>query len=79
MWFYKHSSYFPEEIRVTLVNLGYLTFFLASDQRQAALDATKEWSVEAWNSLREYQRKVERKLGLIHPPQFPWLKFESSE
>jgi len=62
-WFYLHSPYFPEEIRVTLVNLGWLTFFLATDDRWDALRARREWSVGAWKNLRGYQRKVEGRLG----------------
>ena len=64
-WLYKHSAYFPEDVRLMLVNLGHLTFHLATDQRGLVLQQYREKQLPAaWAHLRDYQRKVEKKLGL---------------
>lgn len=65
-WLYKHSSYFPEEMRVTMVNLGHLTFRLATHEHRAESVSTPMQNVakHLWKYIQGYQRKVERKLGL---------------
>ena len=66
-WLYEHAPHFPEKIRVTLINLGTLTTFLATTDRRRGLARLRpppeEWSVEAWMILRKYQRGVEKQLG----------------
>ena len=63
---YEHAPYFPEKIRVTLISLGILTGKLAAIDRDLARLSPRpeEWAVEAWLTLRRYQREVEKKLRL---------------
>ena len=65
-WLYEHAPYFPEKIRVTLISLGILTGKLAAIDRDLARLSPRpeEWAVEAWLTLRRYQREVEKKLRL---------------
>jgi hypothetical protein len=62
-WLYKHSAYFPERVRVTMVNLGDATFLLATERRANML-AIRPVLGDIWMLLRDQQRKVERRLGL---------------
>ncbi|SRR6266550_3050333 len=62
-WLYKHSAYFPETLRVMMVNLGNVTFELATERRPILLPLRPVMQ-DLWRILRDYQRKVERKLGI---------------
>ena len=62
-WLYRHSAYFPERFRVMMVNLGNVTFELATDRRPILLPL-RPLMRDIWRILRDYQRKVERKLGI---------------
>lgn len=63
-WLYRHSAYFPERIRITMVNLGHLTFNLATVVRAEVLQYRLDELPKMWAFLRDYQRKVEKKLGV---------------
>lgn len=63
-WLEKHSAYFPEEIRLALVSLSQTPLILAIGNRERWLGLAHAQEEFLWKAVREYQREVERKLGL---------------
>jgi len=63
-WLYKHSSYFPQPQRTRMVNLADVTFDLATAFRSHVIEHGDALMKSLWGEVRDYQRKVETKLGL---------------
>jgi len=64
-WLYKHSSYFPEPHRTSMVLLADYTVDIGTAFRSHVLEHGGQTLVKLWEGMREYQRDVEQKLGLV--------------